>query len=202
MNIGFNLLIRRFIFYFCIIILEKRENSFELYMKKKVIWHRKSVSHSSQFARCTSEFVESFIQRLYSLDHFYRRIKVNKVRSFVAIDKSVWIYILQVIRLRWDWDRNFSSTENIYLKNLKKNLHTRVFLKNSSTRLDLEAFKRKKTSWNLSFSTYVRILYRRVIRGEMSLVWNFLETKNLLCYSIPTTNIDLFVHFSFFILIN
>lgn len=171
-------------------------------MKKKVIWHRKSVSHLSQFARCTSEFVESFIQRLYSLDHFYRRIKVNKVRSFVAIDKSVWIYILQVIRLRWDWDRNFSSTENIYLKNLKKNLHTRVFLKNSSTRLDLEAFKRKKTSWNLSFSTYVRILYRRVIRGEMSLVWNFLETKNLLCYSIPTTNIDLFVHFSFFILIN
>lgn len=146
MNIGFNLLIRRFIFYFCIIILEKRENSFELYMKKKVIWHRKSVSHPSQFARCTSEFVESFIQRLYSLDHFYRRIKVNKMRSFVAIDKSVWIYILQVIRLRWDWDRNFSLTENIYLKNLKKNLHTRVFLKNSSTRLDLEAFKRKKTS--------------------------------------------------------
>lgn len=101
---------------------ETRKQFWIIYEKKKVIWHRKSVSHPSQFARCTSEFVESFIQRLYSLDHFYRRIKVNKVRSFVAIDKSVWIYIFQVIRLRWDWDRNFSSTENIYLKNLKKNL--------------------------------------------------------------------------------
>lgn len=79
------------LFDFRIIILEKWENEFELYKKeKKIIFisilllvPAQEIGFSSISIFVTNSF-ESFIQRLYSLDHFYRRIKVNKVRSFAS----------------------------------------------------------------------------------------------------------------------